>query len=475
MQIKIKGSPKLPNNTTQHDSYHSPLTGRYASSGMSQLFSAQFKHSTWRRLWIALAEAEMELGLNITPEQIQELKDHVEDIDFTAASKYENELQHDVMAHIHAYGDQCPKARSIIHLGATSCYVTDNTDTIQMQKALHYLKQKLKIVITHLAFFAKKYADHPCLGFTHYQPAQLTTIGKRACLWTQDLLMDLQEIQYRLDTVKFLGVKGTTGTQASFLALFENDHNKVKDLDEHVALKMGFSERFIISGQTYTRKQDMQVVNALAGLAVSAHKFATDLRLLAGMKEIEEPFGENQVGSSAMPYKRNPMLSERICSLSRFVISLAENPTYTAATQWLERSLDDSANRRLCLPEVFLTCDAILELLLHVTDGLVVNSHVISRRIKEELPFMATENILMACVKKGGDRQELHERIRKHSHAAGKKIKEEGADNDLLDRIAKDSSFNITENELNNILNVEHFIGRAPEQVHEFLDSMRTI
>ncbi|NGX42095.1 MAG: Adenylosuccinate lyase [Chlamydiae bacterium] len=451
--------------------YKTPLSERYASQEMLYLFSPYYKYSTWRKLWIALAEAQKHLGLEITEEQIAELKEHVEEIDFESVEKYEKELQHDVMAHIHAYGDLCPKARSILHLGATSCFVTDNTDTIQMQEGLLIIQKKVKGVIRQLADFAKQYADHPCLGYTHFQPAQLTTVGKRACLWIQDLIMDLEEICYRRDRLKFLGVKGATGTQASFLSLFDNDREKVKQLDLLVAKIMGFPKIFKISGQTYSRKQDTQVVNALAGISSSAHKFATDIRLLAGLKEIEEPFGAKQVGSSAMPYKRNPMLSERICSLSRFVIALAQNPEYTHATQWLERSLDDSANRRLCLSETFLATDAVLNLMLQVTKGLVVNSKVIQNRVMEELPFMATENILMECVRKGGDRQALHEKLRVHSQAAGEKVKSEGVQNDLLQRISSDSSFSISEKELEKILNTQDFIGRAPEQVTEFLST----
>lgn len=453
-----------------HETYKSPLSIRYASPEMLRLFSEQYKISTWRRLWVALAQAQRELGLPITQEQIDELESYAENINFGAAAEHEKHLQHDVMAHIHAYGDQCPKARSIIHLGATSCYVTDNADLIQMREALQLLSNKLAQVLRQLADFALKYRDLPCLGFTHLQPAQPTTVGKRACLWAQDLLLDLQELEVRKNNLRFLGVKGTTGTQASFLALFNHDHDKVQALDRLVADKMGFQNLLLISGQTYTRKQDAFVLNALAGIAISAHKFATDLRLLAHMKEIEEPFHEKQVGSSAMPHKRNPILSERICSLARFVISLSENPAYTASTQWLERTLDDSANRRLCLSESFLGCDAILNLLLQVTKGLVVYPKMMERHITEELPFLATENILMACVKKGGDRQDLHERMRKHSQDAANKMKNEGASNDLLERLASDSAFQITRSEIENILKVSDFIGLAPEQVDKFLE-----
>jgi len=454
-----------------HDTYQSPLAGRYASPEMKRLFSSQFKHSTWRKLWVALAEAEQELGLPISGDQINELRNHIDQIDFQLVADYEKDLQHDVMAHIHAYGDLCPSARPIIHLGATSCFVTDNADLIQMKEGIRQLLFKLEKVIEQLSEFALKHKDLACLGFTHFQPAQLTTVGKRACLWIQDLEIDLDELEQRFTKLKFRGVKGTTGTQASFLALFGGDHDKVKLLDQLVAQKMGFAQVFPITGQTYPRKLDSLILNTLAGIAISTHKFATDLRLLANLKEIEEPFGEKQVGSSAMAYKRNPMLSERICSLSRFVISLSENPAYTAATQWLERTLDDSANRRLCISEAFLSTDAILNLMIKVTSGLVVNEKIIERRVLEELPFMATENILMACVKKGGDRQDLHERIREHSHAAGGQVKQEGKENDLLERIAHDSAFQLTREELSELLNVSEFIGRSPEQVVEYLEA----
>lgn len=409
----------------------------------------------------------------VSQKQIRELRKHVDTIDFDKADKYERELHHDVMAHIHAYGDDCPGARSIIHLGATSCYVTDNTDVLQMREGLNLLLKKLKIVLRQLAQFAKKYAGMACLGYTHFQPAQLTTVGKRACLWLQDFALDFSEIHYRQDTLKFLGVKGAVGTQASFLALLDDDGKKVKRLDALVAKKMGFREIFTIAGQTYTRKQDCHVVYALANLASSAHKFATDLRLLAGLKEVEEPFEEKQVGSSAMPYKRNPMLCERICALSRFLLSLAQNPAYTHAVQWLERSLDDSANRRLVLAEGFLAADAILELLIKVTGGIVVNKEIIRNRVMEELPFIAAENILMAAVKKGGDRQQLHERLRVHSREAAENIKVHGRKNDLLDRVGQDPAFSLSRKELDQILNVDRFVGRAPKQVAEFLDTLK--
>ncbi len=452
--------------------YISPLAGRYASKEMKHLFSPHKKHSTWRKLWVTLAEAQHELGLPVSQEQVDELQKHTDDIDFDKAAEYEQQLQHDVMAHILTYGDQCPKARPIIHMGATSCYVTDNTELLQMREGMKLLLSKIKLVIEQLSDFAQKYADLPCLGFTHFQPAQLTTVGKRATLWLHELNMDLEELHYRLNQLQFRGIKGTTGTQASYLALFNGDHAKVQLLDHLVAEKMGFSQTTPVTGQTYSRKQDMFILNALSGLAVSAHKFATDLRLLAHMKEVEEPFESSQVGSSAMPYKRNPILSERVCALGRFVISLSENPAYTAATQWLERTLDDSANRRLCIPEAFLTCDGILSLLQRISSGLVVHPKVIARHIQEELPFMATENILMASVKKGGDRHDLHERIRIHSHAAGARIKDEGLDNDLLDRIANDSAFGMTREELDQFLDVHAFVGRAPQQVEEFLQSL---
>ena len=452
--------------------YQTPLGTRYAGKEMSALFSAQTKHSTWRKLWVALAEAQRELGLNITEEQIRELQQYVHAIDFEAAREYEKELNHDVMAHIYAYGDLCTHGKAIIHLGATSCYVTDNTDLIQIEKGLALILNLLDQVIVQLSTFAKKYAKLPCLGFTHFQPAQLTTVGKRTCLWIQDLALDFEDIRHRRENLHFLGVKGTTGTQASFLALFEGDHSKVKLLDQKVAEKMEFRNVFKISGQTYTRKQDTQVLQTLAGLACSAHKMATDIRLLAGLKEMEEPFSQKQVGSSAMPYKRNPMLCERICSLSRYLISLAQNPEYTHATQWLERSLDDSANRRICLAESFLAADALLRLILQVSDGLIINPKIIESHIMEELPFMATENILMACVNKGKDRQELHERLRIHSIEAAKQVKQHGLKNDMLERIVLDSSFGLSREEIDQILDVAQFTGRSAEQVEEYLESL---
>lgn len=450
------------------DTYQSPFSERYASKEMQHLFSPQFKYGTWRKLWVALAQAEQTLGLSITKEQIAEMQAHIEDIDWNKAAAYENRFHHDVVAHIHAFGDQCPLAKPIIHLGATSCFVTDNTDVIQMREGLQLLIGKLTRAISQLMSFARIYANLPCLSYTHFQAAQPTTVGKRACLWIQDLVMDLHELDTCLHNLRFLGAKGTTGTQASFLTLFNNDHDKVHALDHLIASKMGFTKLFLISGQTYTRKQDVVVINALAGIAVSLHKLGTDLRLLAHLKEIEEPFGEEQVGSSAMPYKRNPMLSERMCSLSRYLISLAQNPPYTAATQWFERTLDDSANRRICLPEAFLCCDALLDLLLKLSNGLVVHKGIIAKHLAEELPFMATETILMACVKKGGDRQQIHERIRTHSLAASHRIKEEGLDNDLLKRLANDPAIGMNMQELESLTNVSAFIGLAPEQVEEF-------
>lgn len=451
------------------DTYQSPFTERYASDEMLAIFSPQNRYAYWRKLWVVLAEEQRSLGLPITEEQICELTEHVNTIDFAAAADYEKRIHHDVMAHIHAYADQCPKAGPIIHLGATSCYVTDNTDLLIMREGLNLILCKLKKVIQQLASFATEYASLACLGYTHFQPAQLTTVGKRTCLWIQEFLMDLDEIRQRSERLRFLGAKGTTGTQASFLALFNGDHEKVKELDKRIAQKMGFTHLYTISGQTYTRKQDSLVMQALTGLAASAHKCGTDIRLLAHLKEIEEPFAEKQVGSSAMPYKRNPMLCERICGLGRFVISLGDNGAYTAATQWLERTLDDSSNRRLSIPEMFLACDAILELMLKVASGLIVYPAVIAQHVNDELPFMATENILMACVKKGGDRQELHERIRKHSQAAAEQVKQNGKRNDLLERIEKDKAFALTYQELQNILNLTDFIGRSPQQVEEFI------
>lgn len=455
----------MPADYTQYDN---PLLTRYASREMMELWSPQKKFSTWRRLWVALAEAEAELGLPVTRQQIDELRAHTDDIDFAAADRYEKKFRHDVMAHVHAYGDVCPNARPIIHLGATSCYVTDNTDLLLLREGLEMVRSRVVAVIDRLAAFAAKHRDLPCLAFTHFQPAQPTTVGKRACLWAYDFVLDLQEIEYRLSQLnKGLGSKGTTGTQASFLGLFHGDHAKARQLDELVCKKIGFDGSLAVSGQTYTRKIDFQVLAVLSGIAQSAHKMATDIRLLAHRKEVEEPFEKEQIGSSAMAYKRNPMRSERICSLARFVMSLTENAAQTIAVQWLERTLDDSANRRLSLPQSFLATDAVLILCQNVTSGLVVYPKVIAAHLGAELPFMATENILMAAVAAGGDRQELHERIRQHSHAAAKVVKEEGGHNDLIERLAADPAF--AKVDLTSLMNPSQFVGRAPEQVDEFL------
>jgi len=450
------------------DTYESPLNSRYASREMQELFSPDTKFKTWRKLWIALAEAQKELGLNIAQEQIDEMIANKDNINYDVAEQKEKEFRHDVMAHIHAYGEQCPKARGIIHLGATSCYVGDNTDIIIMSEALKLIRKKVLTVIKKLSAFALKYKDMPALGFTHLQPAQPVTVGKRACLWIQDLLLDIDELDFVQKSMKLLGSKGTTGTQASFLELFEGDHEKVRKLDKIIANKMGFNDVFPVSGQTYTRKLDSRVLNVLSSIAQSAYKFSNDMRLLQHMKEIEEPFEEKQIGSSAMAYKRNPMRSERISSLARYVISDTLNAAITASTQWLERTLDDSANKRISIPEAFLAVDAILNIYINITDGIVVNPKVIHRHLMEEMPFMATENILMEAVKRGGDRQELHERIRQHSMAAARRVKVDGERNDLLERIAADKAFNMTIDELNSILKPENYVGRAPEQVVEF-------
>jgi len=439
---------------------------------MQEVFSPDMKFKTWRRLWIALAEAEKELGLNITDEQIEELKRHKDDINYEVAEAKEKEFRHDVMAHIHAYGEQCPNARGIIHLGATSCYVGDNTDIIIMHEGLKIIRKKLIAVIAKLSEFALKYKDLPTLGFTHFQPAQLVTVGKRATLWIQDLVMDLEEMDFVLSNMKLLGSKGTTGTQASFLSLFDGDEEKVKKLDKLVAQKMGYDKVFAVSGQTYTRKLDSRILNLLSSIAQSAYKFSNDLRLLQSMKEVEEPFEKNQIGSSAMAYKRNPMRSERISSLARYVIVDALNPAITASTQWFERSLDDSANKRISVPEAFLAVDAILNIYINVADGMVVYPKVIEKHILEELPFMATENILMEAVKRGGDRQELHERIRVHSMEAAKKVKAEGQKNDLIERIAADPAFNLNIDELRSVLEPKNYVGRAPSQVEEFINEV---
>ena len=450
-----------------HDIYQNPLNTRYASGEMSAIWSAQKKHSTWRRLWTALAESQQELGLHITNEQLQEMRATVDDIDFEAAAGYERELRHDVMAHVHAWGDQCPAARKDIHLGATSCYVTDNTEIIQIRESLLLIRRRLVHVIDQLATFAAKYRDLACLGFTHLQPAQPTTIGKRATLWCWDLLLDLEEIEHRLSTLRFRGVKGTTGTQATFLSLFDGDHVKVEQLDALVTQKMGFDSRHAVTGQTYSRKVDSQVLQVLNGIGQSCHKSGSDIRLLQHRKEVEEPFGSKQIGSSAMAYKRNPMRSERMCSLARFAMSLQAGTDATTATQWMERSLDDSAIRRLALPQAFLAIDACLILYRNVSDGLVVYPNVIARQLSAELPFMATEEILMAAVRAGGDRQTLHERIRIHSQAAADVVKNQGRPNDLIDRLKDDDCFE--EVDLERTMDASRYIGRAPEQVDAFL------
>ena len=453
------------------DTYESPLSARYASKEMKYIFSPDKKFRTWRRLWIALAEAEKELGLPVTQEQINELKAHADDINYEVAQEREKLVRHDVMSHVYAYGVQCPNAKGIIHLGATSCYVGDNTDIIIMTEGLKLIRNKLVTVIRNLSKFADEYKALPTLGFTHFQPAQPTTVGKRATLWIQEFLMDLEDVEYQLSKAKLLGSKGTTGTQASFLELFDGDHAKCRELDKKIAEKMGFNACFPVSGQTYSRKLDSQFLNVLAGIAQSAAKFSNDIRLLQHLKEVEEPFEKNQIGSSAMAYKRNPMRSERIGSLSRYVMVDVLNGYFTTATQWFERTLDDSANKRLSVPEAFLAIDGVLALCANVADGLVVYPKVIEQRLRKELPFMATENIMMDAVKKrGADRQQLHERIRVHSMAASKVIKEEGGENDLLQRIAADEAFGVTLEELENILQPEKYTGRAKEQTEDFLN-----
>ncbi|UZT81268.1 adenylosuccinate lyase [Caproicibacterium sp. BJN0003] len=452
------------------DTYESPLSARYADKEMKYLFSPDKKFRTWRRLWVVLAESEMELGLPVTQEQVDELKAHQDDINYEVAEAREKLVRHDVMSHVYAYGQQCPKAEPIIHLGATSCYVGDNTDLILMTEALKIVRNKVVEVLRVLRNFADRYKDLPTLAFTHFQPAQPTTVGKRATLWMQDLLLDLDEIEYRISKMKLLGSKGTTGTQASFLELFDGDHEKVKALDRKIAEKMGFSDVYPVSGQTYSRKVDSQVLGVLCGVAQSASKFSNDIRLLQHLKEVEEPFEKNQIGSSAMAYKRNPMRSERIASLSRYVMVDSLNPCITAATQWFERTLDDSANKRISVPEAFLAVDGILNLYRNVADGLVVYPKVIRQHLERELPFMATENIMMDAVKRGADRQELHEKIRVHSMAASRVVKEEGGENDLLSRIAADPAFGVTMEELKKIVKPEKYVGRAPEQTTEFLN-----
>ena len=451
------------------DRYVSPLSERYASKEMQYIFSPDMKFRTWRKLWIALAETEKELGLNITQEQIDELKAHAEDINYDVAKERERQVRHDVMSHVYAYGVQCPKAKGIIHLGATSCYVGDNTDIIVMTEALKLVRKKLVNVIAELSAFADKYKEQPTLAFTHFQPAQPTTVGKRATLWTQEFLLDLEDLEYVLGTMKLLGSKGTTGTQASFLELFDGDQETIDKIDPMIAAKMGFKECYPVSGQTYSRKVDTRVVNVLAGIAASAHKMSNDIRLLQHLKEVEEPFEKSQIGSSAMAYKRNPMRSERIASLSRYVMVDALNPAITSATQWFERTLDDSANKRLSVPEGFLAIDGILDLCLNVVDGLVVYPKVIEKHMMAELPFMATENIMMDAVKAGGDRQELHERIRELSMEAGRNVKVEGKDNNLLELIAADPAFNLTLEELQKTMDPKKYVGRAKEQTESFI------
>ena len=454
--------------------YNSPLNSRYASKEMSFIFSDDMKFSTWRKLWVALAEGERSLGINITEEQINELKANINNINYDEARKREKEVRHDVMSHVYAYGLQCPNAKGIIHLGATSCYVGDNTDIIIMRDALVLIKKKLITVLNHLSNFAMKYKDMPTLGFTHFQPAQLTTVGKRATLWMQDLVIDIENIDFVLAKLKLRGVKGTTGTQASFMNLFEGDEEKIKSLDTYVAEKMGFEKSYGVTGQTYPRKIDSIILNTLSEVAQSAYKFSNDLRLLQSIKEIEEPFEKHQIGSSAMAYKRNPMRSERMSSLARTVIVNALNPAITAATQWFERTLDDSANKRISVPEAFLALDGVLNLYINIAESMVVYDKVIAKHVNEELPFMATENIMMECTKRGCDRQELHERIREHSMAAAKRVKGEGLSNDLIERIMADDYFKLTKEEILDIIDPLKFIGRAQSQVVEFIDEYVT-
>ena len=454
--------------------YNSPLNSRYASKEMSFIFSDYMKFSTWRKLWVALAEGERSLGINITEEQINELEANINNINYDEARKREKEVRHDVMSHVYAYGLQCPNAKGIIHLGATSCYVGDNTDIIIMRDALLLIKKKLITVLNHLSNFAMKYKDMPTLGFTHFQPAQLTTVGKRATLWMQDLVIDIENIDFVLAKLKLRGVKGTTGTQASFMNLFEGDEEKIKSLDTYVAEKMGFEKSYGVTGQTYPRKIDSIILNTLSEVAQSAYKFSNDLRLLQSIKEIEEPFEKHQIGSSAMAYKRNPMRSERMSSLARTVIVNALNPAITAATQWFERTLDDSANKRISVPEAFLALDGVLNLYINIAESMVIYDKVIAKHVNEELPFMATENIMMECTKRGCDRQELHERIREHSMAAAKRVKGEGLSNDLIERIMADDYFKLTKEEILDIIDPLKFIGRAPSQVVEFIDEYVT-
>lgn len=457
------------------DNYTSPFSQRYSSKEMQLIFSDDYKFSTWRKLWISLAKAQMKLGLPITKKQIDELEENKDNIDYDQVKLFEKQIRHDVMSHIKAYGLQCPSAKGIIHLGATSCFVTDNTDIIIMKTALILIRKKLVSVIKNLSDFALKYKDMPTLGFTHFQPAQLVTVGKRACLWIQDFCMDVDELEFVVDTLMMRGVKGTTGTQASFMSLFNDDENKVDELERLVCEDFGFDKAFNITGQTYSRKTDSRVLKSLSSIAQSAHKMGTDIRLLQGLKEIEEPFETNQVGSSAMAYKRNPMRSERICSLARYIITNAHNPEITASVQWLERTLDDSANRRLSIAEGFLATDGMLDILINITDNLVVNENVIKKHIREEIPFIATENILMESVKRGGDRQMLHEKIRQYSLIASKRVKEEGLDNNLLELISKDEVFSMNKEDLNNILNPSKYIGRSASQVEIYIKSIQNI
>jgi len=466
--VDVSGFPD--DALTDHQKYEHPLVQRYATKEMSAIFSPAMKFTTWRKLWLALAASEQELGIEITDEQLQQMKDNLYNVDFDKAGEYESKFRHDVMGHVHAYGDVAPKAMPIIHLGATSCYVGDNTDIVQLKEALKLVKQKLVQTLSVLRVFADKYKDVPTLGFTHYQPAQLTTVGKRCTLWMQDLLLDYERVSYELDHLPMRGVKGTTGTQATFLELFDGDHDKVKRLNEMVCEKMGFETSIAVSGQTYTRKIDYHVLSLLSGIAQSAYKMCGDIRLLANLKEVEEPFAKNQIGSSAMAYKRNPMRSERCCSLSRYIMSLPPSAANTHANQWFERTLDDSAIRRIILPEGFLAVDVVLNLLMNIADGMVVWPKVVEKHVMEELPFMATEVILMECVKAGGDRQELHEAIRVHSMDAGKVVKGEGKSNDLLERIAKDALFEAVHDKLDTLVDPKLFIGRANEQTQEFLE-----
>ena len=451
--------------------YENPLCTRYAGEEMKRIFSADNKFSTWRKLWVALAESEKELGLNITDSQIAQMKEHIYDIDYDRAAEYESRFRHDVMAHVHTYGEACPLAKPVIHLGATSCYVGDNTDMILMKEAMLRIKTLLVSTIAVIGDFAEKYKDVPTLAFTHFQAAQPTTVGKRACLWAQDLIMDLEHLDFVLDSLKLLGCKGTTGTGASFLELFEGDGEKVKKLEKLIAKKMGFEACVSVSGQTYSRKTDYFVMSVLSGIAQSASKFANDIRLLSHLKEFDEPFESGQIGSSAMAYKRNPMRSERICALARYVMTDSLNPAITAATQWLERSLDDSANKRISIPEGFLATDGILNLYMNIISGGTIYPYVTRKHLNEELPFMATENIIMYCTRKGGDRQELHEAVREISVEVTKRIKLEGCDNDLLERIINDKRFDLTEHELNKIMDINNFVGLAPQQAEEFIEN----